>query len=528
MRTLSLPLAIAALTLASACTSDDPATSGGTDSTTGDTETDPSGSPTSAPTTEPTTEPTSNPTVDPDTTVGPTTESDTDTTTGPGDVAQIRVVHAAPGAPNVDVYVAGSADPVITDLAYGEASGYLEVPGGTYDFEVRAAGSPAEDPPAYSTGDLDLPAGATVTAVAAGLLGSKADTDAFRVLPLVEGFEDPGAGNTAVRILHAGSDAPSVDVNVGNDGGAPELPGVARFADSGAAGVPLPSGAALQVGIESEGTVVTAFTTPELPEGANLLVIATGLLSDMPREASGFGLLAVGPDGVIGLFQQNPFVHVLHAGSDAPAVDVCTGDSHLITDASFGDLANIQVPPGAYDLEIHAAPADCTGEPVLTQNSGDLAAGQQYFVIATGEIEPEAGRDALVLAAFQEDFDLEAAPNAVFRVVHGAMAPAVDVGLINADGQVDVAGLLVSNLSWPNIADEVSVPAGNYDVGIVQASVPLPADPLAGITAPLSEGIRVYAVAVGDLAPNGGPGAEEPFGVYAVVTGPSTWVALPL
>ena len=525
MRTFSLPLAIAALSLATACTTDDPATTGNADSSTGDT--DPSGSPTTTPTTEPTTEPT-DATVDPDTSAGPTTETETDSTTGPAEVVEVRVVHAAPGAPNVDIYVAGSAEPVITDLPYGEASVYLEIPPGTYDFEVRAAGAPAEDPPAYTTGDLDLPGGARVTAIAAGLLGSTDEADAFRVLPIVEGFEDPGAGNAAVRIVHAGADAPSVDINVGNDGGAPELPGVPRFADSGAAGVPLPSGAALQVGIESEGSVVTAFTTPELPEGANLFVIATGLLGDMPREASGFGLLAVGPDGVIGLIPQNPFVHVFHGGADAPDVDVCVGDTALVSGAAFGDLANLQVPPGSYDLEVHAAPSDCTGTPVLTQSSGDLGAGQHYLVIATGELMTEGGIRAgqdLTLAAFQEDFDLEAAPDAVFRVVHAATAPAVTVGVLNADGEVEDATVLISGLEWPNASDALAVPAANYALGILAASSVLPAAPLAEVTAPLSEGLRAYALAVGDLVPNVG---DQPFSVYAVVTGPSAWLALQL
>ncbi|MBL8944834.1 MAG: DUF4397 domain-containing protein [Myxococcales bacterium] len=530
MRTFSLPLALAALSLATAaCSTDDPASTGDTDSSTGgSTDTDPSGNPTSSPTSEPTTEPTD--TVDPDTTVGPTTDSetDTDTTTGPGDVAQIRVVHAAPEAPNVDIYVAGSTDPVITDLAYGEASDYLEVPAGTYDFEVRAAGAPAEDAPVYSTGDLDLPAGATVTAVAAGLIGSDEADEAFRVLPLVEGFEDAGAGNAAVRIVHAGADAPSVDINVGNDGGDPELPGVARFADSGAAGVPLPSGAALQVGIEAGGNVVTAFTTPELPEGANLFVIATGLLGDMPRAANGFGLLAVGPDGVIGLIPQNPFVHAFHAGADAPAVDICTGDTHLVVGAEFGDLANIQVPPGSYDLEIHAAPADCTGDPVLTANSGDLVAGQHYLVAATGELQVDGGDPPghnLTLAAFGEDFDLEAAPNAVFRIVHLATATAVNVGTVNGDGDLEEATLLAADLEWPNASAEISVPAGNYDVGVLEAADSLPNAPDYEVTAPLSDGLRVFALASGDYTPNGG---DEPFGVTAVVTGPGAWAAIGL
>lgn len=521
MRTISLPFALAALSLTTACPADDSSGDGTADDTGTTTDTDPSGDPS----TSPTSTPTSDPSTDPDTSAGPTTDDDTTTTAG-DDEAQIRVVHASAGAPNVDVYVAGSTDPVITDLAYGEASDYLTVPAGTYNFEVRAAGSPAEDAPAYETGDLDLPGGATVTAIAAGVLGSDDEADAFRVLPLVEGFEDPGEGNAAVRIVHAGGDAPTVDINVGNDGGDPELPGVPRFADSGAAGVPLPADAALQVGIETDGDVVTAFTTPELPAGANLFVIATGLLADMPRQPTGFGLLAVGPDGVVGLIPQNPFVHAFHAGVDAPAVDICAGDSHLVVGAEFGDLARVQVPPGSYDLEFHAAPSDCTGDPVSTQPTGDLGAGQQYLAIATGELALEGQRtNAFTLAAFAEDFTLDAAPNAVFRVIHAASAPAVDVGTVNGDGDVADDTLLVSDLSWPNASDEISVPAGNYDIGIVAANQALPSEPLVQLTAPLGEGMRAYAVAVGDLIDEPG---DADFGVYAIVTGPGAWVALPL
>ncbi len=520
MTKISLPLAIAALSISTACSVDDPAAETDSHSTgTSSSETD--AGPSSGQTaTEPME---TGSTTDPDTSAG--TTSDTGTTTAGGDEAQIRVVHASAGAPNVDIYVEGNDTPVITDLAYGAATDYLAVPAGTYNFQVRAAGADPAEAPVYETGALELPAQATVTAIAAGALGSEDEGAAFRVLALVEGFEDPGADSAAVRIVHAGADAPTVDINVGNDGGDPELPGVARFADSGAAGVPLPAGAALQVGIEAGGSVVTSFTTPELPAGANLFVIATGLLGNMPREATGFGLLAVGPDGVIGLLPQNPFVHALHASPDAPEVDICVGDSHVIVGASFGDLARVQVPPGAYDLEFHAAPSDCTGDPASVQSTGNLAAGQQYLAIATGELAPEPSKEGFTLVAFQEEFKLDAAPNAVFAVIHAASAPAVDVGTLNADGQVEEGTVLVPNLSWPDVSSELEVPAGNYGVSIVQAGAQLPADPLATVTAPLSAGLRAWAVAVGDISPNGG---EEPFAIYAVVASGTEWIALPL
>lgn len=79
-------------------------------------------------------------------------DADGDAEPGEGQV-RVRVVHASPDAPAVDVYAAGSAVPWIEDLEYTQTSAFLTVPSGTYDFEVRAAGAPADDPPAYSTGE---------------------------------------------------------------------------------------------------------------------------------------------------------------------------------------------------------------------------------------------------------------------------------------------------------------------------------------------------------------------------------------
>ena len=56
------------------------------------------------------------------------------------DTARIRVVHASPDAPAVDVAVTGG-DILVPDLAFPNASDYLEVPADSYDLEVRPTGT---------------------------------------------------------------------------------------------------------------------------------------------------------------------------------------------------------------------------------------------------------------------------------------------------------------------------------------------------------------------------------------------------
>src|SRR5690606_34390944 len=56
------------------------------------------------------------------------------------DTARVRVIHASPDAPAVDVAVTGG-DVLISGLAFPSASDALEVPAGVYDLEVRPAGT---------------------------------------------------------------------------------------------------------------------------------------------------------------------------------------------------------------------------------------------------------------------------------------------------------------------------------------------------------------------------------------------------
>ncbi len=429
--------------------------------------------------------------------------------------AEVRVVHGSPDAPAVDVWVKGLAQPVITGLSYGDASRYLEVDEGSYDFELRASPSKASDAVAYSIGMITLKSQTRSTAIAAGLLGSSSADSKFRVLALADSTTAVPTGKARVRVVHASPDAPTVGVDVGDDNvAAPEIAGLARVAD--VAGVQLPANNALQIGIGASGKRVTAFTTPRLPDGGDLTVIATGLLGRLPREKDGFSLLAISSAGAIGFIKQNPIVYALHASPDAPAIDAYAGSARAIDNLPFGQLAGpLQVQPGDLTIKVFGAGAAPSGKPVAEPTLTDLRPGERYLSIATGFLSPPAGAKPFQVLAFAESFALDDTKNARARVVHASPnAPAVDAGPV-AGGGITPA---VANLAFGKSTQDagLSLPGPNLLLGVT------PADQsnniLARFTLPTLAPSRSFVVAAGVLGHS-----TRPFRLAVVDTTPSPW-----
>jgi hypothetical protein len=430
--------------------------------------------------------------------------------------ALLRAVHASPDAPTVDVYAEGNPNPIITALEYGAASLYFPVPAGTYNVQLRAHPSTEADPIAYQTGPVELAANQRVTAVAAGFLFDAVPDNAFRVLPLVEDFAEPSAGGSIVRVVHAAPDAPAVDIDV-NDGEA-TIPGLERFADTGASGIDLLAGVPLQVGISIPGgDPVTAFTTPALPEGEELFLIATGSLEQPARDDTGFSLLAVGPGGSIGFIKQNPIVYALHGSPDAPAVDIYGGQNLLVENISFGDLsAGVQVPPAVYVLDFYETGTG-PGNPVASFQTPELMAGGSYLAVAAGELSPEADDQAFTLLAFEELF--AAAPTSRVRAIHASGdAPAVNIGSVDSQTG-DISVVVFENLEFGAASADVGaeLPVGSLTLGVSAAPSLTPA---ATFDITTTEGLQTFAVAIGALAPDVG---DASFRLSLVVTSVSPW-----
>jgi hypothetical protein len=154
---------------------------------------------------EPTDEPTDTPTDEP---AMESTDTPTDGTDG--DTANVRVVHASPDAPNVDVAVDG--DTVLEDVAFGTVSDYLAVPGGDRTVSITPTGGME----AVFDGTVSVTAEEDYTVVAAGEVGDMADTS-FDPLVLADDNSEPMDGDARVRVVHVSPDAPAVDVTTGTE-----------------------------------------------------------------------------------------------------------------------------------------------------------------------------------------------------------------------------------------------------------------------------------------------------------------------
>lgn len=106
-----------------------------------------------------------------------------DTQSTPG-FAKIRVIHAAPSAPTVDVYATAAyvpianASPTLANVPFAAGSGFLAVPGGAYQARVTVAGTKTV---AINSGTLPLVGGTVRTILA---IDPEKEGGAFQLLTI--------------------------------------------------------------------------------------------------------------------------------------------------------------------------------------------------------------------------------------------------------------------------------------------------------------------------------------------------------
>jgi hypothetical protein len=118
----------------------------------------------------------------------------------------VRVVHASPDAPAVDIYVESNI--VLEALPFREYSDYLPVPAGTYTVSIKVSGTDTT----VKSFPVTIGAGRYYTAIAVGYAGG--GQPGFDVLALEDDLALPGNNGVKLRVVHGAPGAPEVDIYV--------------------------------------------------------------------------------------------------------------------------------------------------------------------------------------------------------------------------------------------------------------------------------------------------------------------------
>jgi LPXTG-motif cell wall-anchored protein len=198
------------------------------------------------------------------------------------DMARVRVVHASPDAPAVDVWVNGSV--AFSNAPFKGITDYAALAPATYNVQVTPTGATE---PVVIEADLALDANTDYTVVAVGLLAN------IEPLVLVDNNSAPAAGKAHVRFVHASPDAPAVDIAVA--GGGPVLFSNVAFKGVGDY-LPVDAGTYdLEVRVAGTETVALSVPGVALADGTVYTIFAMGLAGGEPALTAVPSVDAVAP-----------------------------------------------------------------------------------------------------------------------------------------------------------------------------------------------------------------------------------------
>jgi hypothetical protein len=298
--------------------------------------------------------------------------------------ARVRVIHAVPAAPAVDVAIAGG-DPIVEGVEFPNASDYANVDAGTYDLEVRNG---ENDEVLASAPGIAFEAGQAYDVVAVSQGG------AVQLLPLSTPVSTPcgqvlGIGeptDACLRVVHASPDAGPVDVLLGET---VVVPGLAYGSASQFAAAPSGEQQIRVVPAGQAPDQAAIDTTQTLEAGQAYQITATGLLEEIEATVNQVDLTAL-PEGQARL-------RVIHASPDLGTVDVAlAGGATVAEGVEFRGSSNYTtLDAGQYGLQLREADGDTL---LLEVPPTELQAGMVYDVYAIGQSE-DGTLQAVVLTA---------------------------------------------------------------------------------------------------------------------------------
>jgi hypothetical protein len=353
----------------------------------------------------------------------------------------IRVIHTSYDAPNVDIQVNGTV--AISNLAYGESSGYATLDARSTNIMVTPTGAAA---PIVIDANVVLERNKEYTAIAAGALAS--------ITPVVvEDDRSPVNDKAKIRFAHMSPDAPPVDIKL-NDGNGTVVFGNAAFKD--VANYITVDGGTYTFAVTANGSTdeVVIFDPITVTNGMVYTVIAHGTLADTdnyPFAARVFVDNGNGDAYVDLTTFGTANAMVIHASPDAPGVDLLVDDAIAGTNLTFpGNTGYLALTAGTHNIKVNVTGSSST----VIEADLDFTKDMNYSIFAVDSV---ANLGALVL---EDNLAAPASGFAHVRFIHlSPNAPAVDI--------TTTAGAIVfGNKSFKEYTEFTPLAAGSYDLQV--------------------------------------------------------------
>jgi len=355
--------------------------------------------------------------------------------------AKVRVIHTSYDAPAVDIQVDDAL--AISNIMYGETSGYAEIAEGTRNIKVTPNGAAT---PIVIEADLTLESNKEYSVYAVDQLAS--------ITAVVS--EDDRAANSSkakVRFLHASPDAPAVDIKL-NNGSGPAVFSNASFKDI-TNYTEVDAGTYTFVVTPTGSTnEVVVFEPISVTNGMVYTVIAHGTLDNMdqyPFATRVFIDNDMGDQYADFMFATSS-VNVTHASPDAPGVDLIIDGIVINSSAlTFPNSTNyLDANAGTRNIKVNASGTATT----VIEADLTLESNKDYSIFATDAL---SNISPLVI---EDDLTAPASGKAHVRFIHlSPDAPAVDITL--TDGTV-----VFPNAAFQDYTAFTPLDAGSYDLQV--------------------------------------------------------------
>jgi trimeric autotransporter adhesin len=398
--------------------------------------------------------------------------------------AKVRVLHASPSAPKVDIYLSrpgtdiNKIDPIKENVAFKSISDYFRIRPGKLQVRVTLADTKTV---AIDSGALEITAGDILTAVAIDKAGT---AGGFSAIVVQERERQAEVKKSIVEIAVADKQfstlvgaLKSADLVTALSGAGPFTvfaPTNAAFAKLAA----VPGGEALKNVLlyhvasgALSGNEIAAAASVKTLQGANI-----------KAELKGSSLILNGNTKVIikDIQASNGVIHVIdtvllppapamarvravHASSDAPAVNILVDGAAAFSGANFRDATPFaKVPAGNRNIKVQVASNGATA----INADLDLADGTDYTVLAINKV---ANIGPLVLNDNNDGNSKPANGKTKVRLVHAAADPAaatVDVYITAPHADLRNTNPTIKGFAFKTNSKFLEVAAGHYQVRI--------------------------------------------------------------